>query len=406
MANELLHGLLSFSLMVGAVILLTWAMRRPLRRAFGARLAYWAWGAVPVTLAMAALPATRVPASVQQLVVPFQHLTSASTTLMQQSGEQWPLWAIAIWLTGCLTMLTWFRFAHVRYRRRLGPLRLQNGYFYSSGTSDGPAVMGLFRPSVVLPANFEERYTPQEQRLILAHEAAHVQRRDPLANSLCALLQCLFWFHPLMHWAARHFRLDQELACDAAVMYANPDQRRIYAEAMLKTQMSTQSTLIHCHWQSTHPLKERIMQLRQTPPNKYRGLFGRLSVAAFIISCGYGAVAAHAGGGQIGQAGQYLINMQLIANGESSAPKLQVQEGVPFVVTSQGNGGVWRTEAVLNKTGGTSVFLKAVIKHDERVISSPGLLVDVETPATVSVAVKGRSTDDDFKLQLTVTAIK
>ena len=404
MANELLHGLLSLSLTLGAVIVLTCAMRLPLRRAFGARLAYWAWSTVPVTLAMAALPATRVPASVQQLVVPFQHLTSTGTTLVQRSGEQWLLWSIVIWLTGCLTMLTWFRFAHVRYRRRLGPLRLQNGYFYSSSTSEGPAVIGLFRASIVLPANFTERYTLQEQRLILAHEAVHVQRRDPLANSLCALLQCLFWFHPLVHWAARHFRLDQELACDAAVMHANPDQRRIYAEAMLKTQMSAQSTLIHCHWQSTHPLKERIMQLRQTPPNKCRGLFGRLSVAALIISCGYGTVAAHAAGAQLAQEGKYFINMRLIANGESSAPKLQVQEGVPFGVASQGSGGVWRTEGVLNKTGGTSVFLKAVIKHDDRVISSPGLLVEVGKPATV--AVKGGSPDDDFELQLTVTAIK
>ena len=187
-------------------------------------------------------------------------------------------------------------------------------------------------------------------------------------------------------------------------MHANPDQRRIYAEAMLKTQMSAQSTLIHCHWQSTHPLKERIMQLRQTPPNKCRGLVGRLSVAALIIGCGYGTVAAHAAGEQVAQEGKYLIDMRLVVNGESSAPKLQVQEGMPFGVANQGNGGVWRTEGVLNKTGGTSVFLKAVIKHDERVVSSPGLLVEVGKPATV--AVKGGSPDDDFELQLTVTAIK
>jgi hypothetical protein len=65
-------------------------------------------------------------------------------------------------------------------------------------------------------------------------------------------------------------------------------------------------------------------------------------------------------------------------------------------VASTGKDGVWRTELVLTKAGASSVFVKAVIKHDDRVIGSPGLLVPIGETATVGV-------DDQFKLQLAVS---
>lgn len=403
MASEPLHVLFVFSVAFGAVIALICAVRQPLRRLFGARLVYDAWCAVPVVLATAALPVARLPASVHQVVAPFQHLVAAGAAFVPHQSTPWQLWITAVWLIGCMCMLLWFGIAHVRYRRHLGALRWRGGFLYSTSTCHGPAVIGLWRPAVVLPADFAARYTPQEQRLILAHEAVHVRRRDPLANSLCALLQCAFWFHPLVHLAASRFRLDQELACDAAVMHAHHGMKRDYAEAMLKTQMSAQRLLIHCHWQSAHPLKERIMQLQQTPPQKLRKLFGRFSIAALIAACAYGAVAAKAGTEQNAVQGSYLIDMQLNANGATSSPKIRVQEGVPFAVASGGSSGTWRTEGVLNRSSGTSVFLKTVIKHDERVISRPGLVTQLGEPATI--AVKGESAADDFRLQVTVTAI-
>ena len=73
-------------------------------------------------------------------------------------------------------------------------------------------------PDEPVPADFAARYSADEQDLIIAHERQHAARHDPAANALLALLQCAFWFNPLMHLAASRFRFDQELACDAAVM--------------------------------------------------------------------------------------------------------------------------------------------------------------------------------------------
>lgn len=380
MASDLLHALLAPSLVAGAVILLLCAIRVPLRRAFGARIAYLTWAALPaamLTMATAALTALRLPAPVLQAVAPLRQLAGAGLPvagIVDTPWQQWQPWLAAGWLAGALATLAWYCIAHMRYRRQLGPLRRDGGLHYSTRTDQGPAVVGLWRPVVVVPADFSTRYTPREQGLILAHEAVHVRRRDPLMNAVCALLQCALWFHPLVHMATRRFRLDQELACDAAVMQDHPALKRSYADAMLKTHMSTQAALIHCHWQSIHPLKERIMQLQHTPPTQLRRLFGRLTVTALVAACGYGALAANAG---MESTDRYMVNMKLSAGGETSTPALLVQEGVPAAVASTGKDGVWRTELLLTKAGGNAVFVKVVIKHDERVVSSPALLVPV-----------------------------
>jgi len=92
----------------------------------------------------------------------------------------------------------------------------------------------------------------------------------------------------------------------------------------------------------------------------------------------------------------YMVKLQMSVHGASSTPTLLVQEGVPTAVVSKGEDGVWRTELVLNKASGNAVLVKAVIKHDDRLVGSPGLLVLIGETAAIAV-------DDGFKLQLAVS---
>jgi hypothetical protein len=150
----------------------------------------------------------------------------------------------------------------------------------------------VFRPRVILPADFESRYTQAEQSLVLAHERVHLCRADAMWNALAALIRCVFWFNPLMHYAASRFRVDQELSCDAAVMQRHPDARRVYADAMLKTQLADGSLPAGCHWRSAHPLKERLMMLKQPAPRRARRMAGGVFVATLLTGIGYTAWAA------------------------------------------------------------------------------------------------------------------
>jgi hypothetical protein len=79
-------------------------------------------------------------------------------------------------------------------------------------------------------------------------------------------------------------RVDQELACDTAVIGRFPDQRRAYAELLLKTQLFTQPLPLGCHWPAgaEHPLKERIAMLKSPLPARTAR---RLGAAVALTAC-------------------------------------------------------------------------------------------------------------------------
>lgn len=102
---------------------------------------------------------------------------------------------------------------------------------------DSPAVTGLWRPVLLLPADFERTFSPAEIELVLKHELMHLKRHDLPVNALLCVLQALHWFNPLLWFAASRARLDRESACDAQVLASDErDCRNDYGHALLKVQ--------------------------------------------------------------------------------------------------------------------------------------------------------------------------
>ncbi|MBS0334958.1 MAG: hypothetical protein JSS35_19475 [Proteobacteria bacterium] len=156
----------------------------------------------------------------------------------------------------------------------------------------GPAVAGVVAPRVIMPADAEAQFTPEERALIRAHERTHIDRGDPLTNGLIALAQCLLWFNPMVHLAARTARLDQELACDAQVLAHRAGQRRRYAETLLKTQLGGVAAPLGCHWlagAASHPLEQRIQALRQPRPDFKRQDHGAIALLCALALAAFGA---------------------------------------------------------------------------------------------------------------------
>jgi beta-lactamase regulating signal transducer with metallopeptidase domain len=79
---------------------------------------------------------------------------------------------------------------------------------------DSAATVGWRRPLLLLPAQWRQ-WTETERRVVLAHELAHICRRDYLAWLAAQCSVVLNFYHPLAHWLARELRLQQELAADA-----------------------------------------------------------------------------------------------------------------------------------------------------------------------------------------------
>ena len=108
-----------------------------------------------------------------------------------------------------------------------------------------PAVTGLLRPRLLLPAGFPEGFNAAETRLILLHEFTHLKRLDLPLNWLMCVLQAMHWFNPLLWFAFARIRTDREAACDACVLSIDTTDRRAeYGGALLKLQCTTPARVL------------------------------------------------------------------------------------------------------------------------------------------------------------------
>jgi beta-lactamase regulating signal transducer with metallopeptidase domain len=100
--------------------------------------------------------------------------------------------------------------------------------------SMSPAVCGLFRPVILLPQSLVEKLSAGQLRAVLLHEAIHLRRGDVWVNCAQALLQIVYWWHPLLWLANTRIRRVREEAVDDAVMLALRDDAEIYAPTLLE----------------------------------------------------------------------------------------------------------------------------------------------------------------------------
>ena len=158
----------------------------------------------------------------------------------------------------------------------------------------GPAVIGLFRPVIFLPANFLTDYSAEERRLALAHEIAHIARGDMAATLAALMFQAVQWPNPLVHFAFRIFRTDQEAACDAYVLSRyQPDPRAAgdYASAIIKSAAGAQASPAF-GLSLGHPVKERLMLLKNPKQSPLRKITGGASAIALVLA-GLAATASY-----------------------------------------------------------------------------------------------------------------
>jgi beta-lactamase regulating signal transducer with metallopeptidase domain/tetratricopeptide (TPR) repeat protein len=90
-------------------------------------------------------------------------------------------------------------------------------------------------PRVFLPAALFERLDAAAQEAILAHELAHVRRKDHWVRLLEMMVTTLFWWHPVVWWAARRLQELEDQCCDAMVLDLAAQEAKTYATALLDT---------------------------------------------------------------------------------------------------------------------------------------------------------------------------
>jgi beta-lactamase regulating signal transducer with metallopeptidase domain len=261
MMAEVLAALLRANLIGAAAIVAVLVLRIPARRLFGPELTYWLWAAPPLAAFATLLP-------------PRTEDGAAARSALAAAVDDVSAPALLAWGLGALLIVALLVAHQLRF---MAEVRAGRG---------GPAVVGVISPRIVMPAIGED-YSLEERALIRAHERQHVVRHDPRAGALASLMQALFWFNPLVHVAVRAMRLDQELACDAAVLRHRPADRALYARTLLKSQLAGQALPFGCYWPSRgpHPLEVRVGLLRDA--RRHDGIAGPVLVASALAVCAW-----------------------------------------------------------------------------------------------------------------------
>ena len=126
---------------------------------------------------------------------------------------------LAAWATLSGMLVLMFATVYVRSRRllRAEPLADLQGMRVRLTAAAGPAVVGLFRPEIVIPRWLLLR-PAEEQRLVLAHEREHADAHDSLLLALGCVAAALVPWHPAVWWMLARLRLAVEMDCDARVL--------------------------------------------------------------------------------------------------------------------------------------------------------------------------------------------
>ncbi|MBQ2385491.1 MAG: hypothetical protein II292_04700, partial [Clostridia bacterium] len=141
-----------------------------------------------------------------------------------------PIFAI-LWLVGILAMVIYTLVSYLKLKKSIGTAVLYKENIYQSENVASPFILGIIKPRIYLPFSISE----QSAEHVIAHEKAHLRRKDHLWKPLGFLLLAVYWFNPLMWLGYILLCRDIELACDEKVIKElDCDARADYSEALLR----------------------------------------------------------------------------------------------------------------------------------------------------------------------------
>ena len=172
---------------------------------------------------------------------------------------------------------------------QLGMQRRKPLPVFESSMMSGPAIAGLLRPRLILPANFATVYSESECHAILLHELVHLKRGDLLWNGLTFFVAALHWMNPLVWIVARGLRRNLELACDATVLRKmKSEERPNYGRALLRVaEMVTNpagrmTVLAAPFFNENSNLKDRIQMIVNPKKTSKLGMLAMAGVVATL----------------------------------------------------------------------------------------------------------------------------
>lgn len=167
-----------------------------------------------------------------------------------------------------------------------------------------PSIWCLGRPVLLWPRDVATE-SASARSALLAHELAHLARRDHWVSWLEVPAAALFWWNPLFWWIRGHVRRLAELSCDAWAVWAYPADRRLFAEALIELQARSASAPVALQGLGATDSEckdferrlDMIMRKKRVFPGVSRGVATAAALAALLAAPGLSRGAAFPGGG-------------------------------------------------------------------------------------------------------------
>lgn len=230
-----LWGLAAMGLQGGLVALSWFAWNRATTSATAAIRHRLACLHLAALVALPVLTVAILHATVANMGVTPLHGSPMAALSAQMAGYRAALWLglppAVVWIAGTIVMLlrlgrdvrqaarmrcrpapaAWGEAVHRLARERIGATRPR----VAVAEVATPQVLGLWRPTLLVPPDFASRLAEEERDAVLLHELAHLKRGDFGWNLLQRFALALLWFHPLAWMLYRCVSCERELCCDA-----------------------------------------------------------------------------------------------------------------------------------------------------------------------------------------------
>lgn len=151
-----------------------------------------------------------------------------------------------------------------------------------------PMLTGFWSPKILLPESFSCSFAHEDARMALAHELAHLVRQDLIWNSFVAVVQCLYFFNPLLWLACHRYRMTQESACDAMAIQRAKLNRVDFGKLLIRIANTrpfsgdTAASVAFVRRREFLCLAERLNGMKKSSVARSRKLFATAFVAILV----------------------------------------------------------------------------------------------------------------------------
>lgn len=209
---------------------------------------------------------------------PIRDVTTPPASLL----INWIHLAGIVWAAGYAALLAAAILGYLRVRRTLREaVQWQDNIWFCDHVKS-PFILGIFRPGIYLPSDMGQ----EQMDYVLAHEQAHLKRKDHLWKALGYMLLAVYWFHPLVWLAFILLCRDIEVACDEKVI-RNLDisARKAYSRALLSCSRQRRMVIAYPLAFGEVGVKERVRSVLRYKKPAFWAAGTAIAVCAVVAVC-------------------------------------------------------------------------------------------------------------------------